>query len=164
MEPDTLALVFVVVGVALAALEIVAPGLILLPFALGAGFAAVSGFLGAPVAVQLAVFLVASFVSYLALRPLARRLGDGSPTMGIGANRLIGVDGVVLEAIGPGDGETGLVRIDREEWRAETQPGVVLPAGTAVHVTDVRGTRVVVSAREVTAPPTAPPGTEQDQS
>jgi membrane protein implicated in regulation of membrane protease activity len=161
MEPDTLALVFVVIGVALAAFEIVAPGLILLPFALGAGFAAVAGFLGAPVPVQLAVFLVASFVSYLALRPMARRLGQGAPTEGIGANRLLGVHGVVLEEIAAGDGETGLVRIDREEWRAETESAGGLPVGTPVQVTDVRGTRVVVAARDTAQ---NPPAAEQDIS
>lgn len=140
---------FVVLAVALSALEIVAPGLVLLPFGLGAGVAAVAGFLGAPVPVQLLVFLVASFAFYLGLRPLARRLDADSPTDGIGANRLIGITGVVLEPIAAG--ETGLVRVDREEWRAESGVGAELPAGTSIRVTEVRGTRVVV-VPEATSP------------
>lgn len=140
---------FVVLAVALSALEIVAPGLVLLPFGLGAGVAAVAGFLGAPVPVQLLVFLVASFAFYLGLRPLARRLDADSPTDGIGANRLIGITGVVLEPIAAG--ETGLVRVDREEWRAESGVGTELPAGTSIRVTEVRGTRVVV-VPEATSP------------
>lgn len=152
MEPGTLAVVFVILAVALCALEIVAPGLVLLPFGLGAAVAAVAGFLGAPVAAQLIVFLVASFGFFLALRPLARRLNRSGPTDGIGATRLIGGTGVVLEPIA--SGETGLVRIDREEWRAESADSVALDPGTTIQVTDVRGTRVVVIAK-----PTEEPGT-----
>jgi membrane protein implicated in regulation of membrane protease activity len=142
VEAGTLAVAFVVLAVALSALEIVAPGLVLLPFGLGAGVAAIAGFLGAPVPVQLLVFLVASFAFYLGLRPLARRLGADAPSDGIGANRLIGITGVVLEPIAAG--ETGLVRVDREEWRAESGIGQELAAGTSIRVTEVRGTRVVV--------------------
>ncbi len=127
----------------LSALEIVAPGLVLLPFGLGAGIAAVAGFLGAAPAVQLIVFLVASFCCFMGLRPLARRLNSSDSGDGVGANRLIGVSGVVLEPIA--SGETGLVRVDREEWRAESEAGQVLVPGMAIRVTEVRGTRVVVT-------------------
>lgn len=144
MEPGTLAVVFVILAVALCALEIVAPGLVLLPFGLGAAVASVAGFLGASVTAQLVVFLVASFGFFLALRPLARRLNRSGPTDGIGATRLIGGTGVVLEPIA--SGETGLVRIDREEWRAESADSVSLEPGTTIQVTDVRGTRVIVVA------------------
>jgi membrane protein implicated in regulation of membrane protease activity len=143
VETETAAIVFVVLAVALSALEIVAPGLVLLPFGLGAGVAAVAGFLGAPPPVQLLVFLVASFGFYLGLRPLARRLDAVTPTDGIGATRLLGGTGVVLEEITPG--ETGLVRIDREEWRAESEAGAALMPGMSIRVTEVRGTRVVVT-------------------
>jgi membrane protein implicated in regulation of membrane protease activity len=71
VESGTLAVIFVVLAVALSALEIVAPGPVLLPFGLGAGVAGISGFPGAPVPVQLLVFLVASFGFFLGLRPCA---------------------------------------------------------------------------------------------
>ena len=143
VDSGTLAIAFVILAVVLAGMEIVAPGLVLLPFGLGAGVAALSGFLGAPVPVQLVVFLVASFGFYMGLRPFAARLAAGGPDNGIGANRLIGVSGVVLEPIAPG--ETGLVRIDREEWRAEAESGQVLVPGMPIRVTELRGTRVIVT-------------------
>ena len=65
---------FVVLGVSIAAVEIVAPRIILLPFGLGAGAAALAGLLGAGAPAQLALFLGASAACILALRPLARRL------------------------------------------------------------------------------------------
>ncbi len=137
-------MVFVVLAVALSGLEIVAPGLVLLPFGLGAGVAALAGFLGAPPLLQLALFALASLGFYLGLRPLAHRLNADAPSEGIGAQRLIGATGVVLEHIAAGD--TGLVRIDREEWRAEAASGQVLVPGMAVRVIEMRGTRVVVIA------------------
>jgi membrane protein implicated in regulation of membrane protease activity len=142
VDSGSVAVAFVVLAVVLSALEIVAPGLVLLPFGLGAGVAAIAGFLGAPPLLQAAIFVIASFAFYLGLRPLARRLDDSAPSDGIGAQRLIGATGVVLERIESGD--TGLVRIDREEWRAEAETGQVLVPGMTISVTELRGTRVVV--------------------
>jgi membrane protein implicated in regulation of membrane protease activity len=142
VEQETLAVVFVVLAVALCALEIVAPGLVLLPFGIGAAAAALVGFLGGSVLAQCGTFVVVSFAAFLAMRPLARRLNRSGPSDGIGAQRLIGARGVVLEHIAGGD--TGLVRIDREEWRAESESGHPLPPGLDIQVVDMRGTRVVV--------------------
>ncbi|MGB3411553.1 MAG: NfeD family protein [Microthrixaceae bacterium] len=142
MEPETLAAIFVVAGVVLSALELIAPGLVLLPFGLGAFIAAIAGFFGAAPLTQLVIFLVASALFFLALRPISRRLNRGEPNDGIGSRRLIGTEGVVLEDIHTGD--TGMVRIDREEWRAESADGSNMPVGLKIKVVDVRGTRVLV--------------------
>ena len=146
VDADTLTVVFLVAAIVLSALEIVMPGLVLLPFGLGAAVAALAGALGAGVPVQIVVFLLASFAFFLGLRPLARRLNATGPS-GIGAERLIGATGTVLEAIEPGD--VGLVRIDREEWRAEAATAAELTPGTPIEVVEVRGTRVVVTQRAV---------------
>lgn len=131
-----------VVGVLLCAVELFAPGLVILPFGVGALVAALTGFLGAAPVLQAVVFLVVSLIAFVALRPLARRLNQAGNQEGVGAQRLIGAHGVVLENIQPG--ETGLVRVDREEWRAEAVHGDGMVAGTTIKVIDVRGTRVVV--------------------
>jgi membrane protein implicated in regulation of membrane protease activity len=124
--------------------EMANPGsFFLLPFAIGAAVAAVLAILGVPVAVGWAAFVIISVGSLFALRPLAQRLDRGETVEGIGAKRLIGEQGSVIEAIG-GAGDLGLVRINREEWRAETVEGTSLEAGAPVRVVEVRGTRVVV--------------------
>ncbi|MEZ5267483.1 MAG: NfeD family protein [Microthrixaceae bacterium] len=71
--------------------------------------------------------------------------------------RLVGARALVLEDI-PSD-DSGMVRIDREQWRAESLDDARLPKGTAVVVTEVRGTRVIVTAeRPGELPtPTEPP-------
>jgi membrane protein implicated in regulation of membrane protease activity len=124
--------------------EMVNPGsFFLLPFAIGAAVAAVLAVFNVPVAIGWIAFVTVSIVSLLALRPIAHRLDHDEPVEGIGARRLIGEQGRVIEAI-PDDGELGLVRINREQWRAETLEGTALDAGAAVRVVEVRGTRVVV--------------------
>lgn len=147
MDADNVWVIFVVAAVLLSALEIVVPGLVLLPFGLGAAVAAIVGALGADPAWQIVVFVLASFAFFMALRPLSRRLNAVGPAHGVGAERLVGATGTVLEHIAAG--ETGVVRIDREEWRAEAAANQALVPGTAVTVVEVRGTRVVVVADHV---------------
>ena len=120
----------------------------LLPFAIGAGAAAVLAFLDVGLGVEWGAFVGVSVGIFLAMRPLARRLDRDEPTHGIGALRLVGEHGVVLEDI-PGDGhDLGLVRVHREEWRAESAGNERIPEGTRVRVVEVRGTRVIVNPVE----------------
>ncbi len=121
----------------------------LLPFAIGAVVATVLAFAGADVAVQWAAFVAVSAVAFAAFRPLARRLDADERHEGIGARRWIGQHAKVLTEIPAGADETGLVRIGREEWRAGSLDGSAIPAGTAVRVVDVVGTRLVVWPAEL---------------
>jgi len=149
VDSGTVAVIFLVAAVVLSALEIVTPGFVLLPLGLGAGVAALSGAFGAEPLVQVVVFGLASLAFFAALRPLSRRLNAIGPDEGVGADRLVGATGTVLEHIIAG--ETGLVRIDREEWRAQAADDQVLEPGTVVKVVEVRGTRLFVVADHLDA-------------
>ncbi|HUF31833.1 MAG TPA: NfeD family protein [Acidimicrobiales bacterium] len=116
----------------------------LLPFGVGAAVAFALAFAGAPLVLQWLAFVAVSTVGVVATRPVARRLEAGSPTAGVGARRLMGEIATVLDDIPAGTHETGLVRVGREEWRAESRDGTPVPTGTSVRVIDVVGTRVVV--------------------
>jgi membrane protein implicated in regulation of membrane protease activity len=143
-DPEFWQWVWLGTAVVFAVGEMANPGsFFLLPFAIGAAVAAVLSVFDAPVAVGLIAFIAVSVVSLLALRPIARRLDHDEPVEGIGARRLIGEQGRVIEDI-PADGELGLVRINREQWRAETLEGTALETGARVRVVEVRGTRVIV--------------------
>jgi membrane protein implicated in regulation of membrane protease activity len=157
MESQDWAVVFLIAGILLAVAELAAPGLVLLPFGLGAICAAVVGFLGGEPVVQGIVFVVASTGFFFALRPLGRKLNESDSDKGIGVKRMNGAAGVVLQAITAN--ETGMVRVDREEWRAESANGQAIPAGSEVQVVEVKGTRVVVIATRLapTPPPMNPP-------
>ncbi len=94
--------------------------------------------------------MVVSLACLFALRPLARRLDREGITEGIGSRRFIGRHGAVLEAIPAGD--LGTVRVDREEWRAMTADRAGLQVGSPVVITEVEGTKVVVTPVEEPAP------------
>ena len=64
---------------------------------------------------------------------------------GVGANRLVGRQAVVLEDIPGAPHDTGLVRVEREKWKAESLTGDAIAAGTTTIVVRVDGARVVVS-------------------
>lgn len=134
--------------------EMASPGsFFLAPFAIGAAVAAVAALLGAPVGLSWLVFLVVSGVSFAAMRPLARRLDAvGGNPMGVGAQRLVGERAVVLEDIPAGIDEVGLIRVGREEWRAQTIDGSPIAKDQRVIVAEVRGTRVVVYPTEPALP------------
>ena len=96
-----------------------------------------------PLAGEWAAFVGVSLASLVALRPLARRLDRHGGSDGVGSRRLIGRHGTVLTAIRPG--ELGVVRVDREEWRAESADRTPIAEGAAVLITEVQGTRVIVT-------------------
>jgi membrane protein implicated in regulation of membrane protease activity len=146
-----------IIGAAVFAVgEMLTPGsFFLAPFAVGALVAAILAFAGVGVATGWLVFIVVSIATLAALRPLARRLDRDALDHGVGARRLVGNRATVLRDI-PGDTELGMVRIDREEWRAQSTDGAPIAAGTTVRVAEVQGTRVIVAVE-------APPAVESDK-
>ncbi|HET8930837.1 MAG TPA: NfeD family protein [Acidimicrobiales bacterium] len=154
-EPHTWQWIWLVAMVVFGLGEMAAAGsFFLAPFALGAAVAAILAFLNVPLGIEWAAFLVVSVVSFLAMRPLARRLDRENRSAGIGANRLLGQAAQVTEAIGNGH-MPGMVLLGGEKWRAESADGQEIAADTPVVVTDVRGTRVVVEPR-IDGPDTQP--------
>jgi len=122
----------------------VAGSFFVLPFGVGAAAAALLAFAGVGVGLEWLAFVVVSGGSAAALRPIARRLDAGTPVLGVGAKRWQGETAVVLRDIPAGSAETGLVRVGREEWRAESVDGSAIATGTIVRVVDVIGTRLRV--------------------
>jgi len=147
-SPETWRWVWLALAGALALGELGLPGtFFLLSFAIGAAAAAVVAFADGSLGFQWGLFVIGSGVALALLFPLGRRLarqeGDEAQE---GATRWVGRLGIVLEAI-PGDPHgTGRVRVERDEWRAETDASESIPAGTQVEVISVRGTRLVVAA------------------
>lgn len=123
--------------------EMFTAGFFLLPFGVGAAVAALLNWLDVALAWQWAAFLLVSAVLLLSLRKFADRVTHEPPEK-VGVDRLVGKQAVVIEAIDTGDA-LGRVRIDREEWRADSSLDDVIPVGARVTVERVEGTHVVVS-------------------
>lgn len=168
-DPEVLRWLWLVAAVVLAVAELtVAGGFFVAPFAAGALAASMLAFAGVDPFVEVVAFVAVSGATFAALRPLARRLDRDGPTDGIGAKRLIGRPAVVLDAIPGGPDELGLIRVDREEWRAQAVDGAAIPAGATVRVVEQRGTRVLVhpttvptAALDPRPDPAAPATTEE---
>ena len=123
--------------------EIVTTGFFLLCFGIGAAAAALLSWLGIGLVGQLGGFIVVSLIAFIASRRFADRVSKPQPP-GIGADRFIGRRGVVLETINNHD-NTGRVRFEKEEWRADSERDEdIIPVGARVIVTRLSGTHVVV--------------------
>jgi membrane protein implicated in regulation of membrane protease activity len=122
----------------------VAGSFFLAPFAVGSALAALAAFAGVPVPGEWATFLGGSVATFAAFRPFARRLERRAPHAPVGSARWVSREALVIEDIPGGPGGGGRIRLDREEWRAESLTGAPIPAGSTVLVSRVDGTRLVV--------------------
>jgi membrane protein implicated in regulation of membrane protease activity len=125
--------------------EILTTGFFLAPFAGGAALAAVVSALGAGAVLSWGVFLVASILLLLALRPVARNMRRTPAALRTGTAALVGKTGMVVERIANDEG-VGCVRIEGEVWtaRAYDEDQVIEP-GVRVHVMEIRGATALVS-------------------
>ncbi|HUU27232.1 MAG TPA: NfeD family protein [archaeon] len=122
--------------------EIFTAGFFLLWFGIGAAVAGVLAIFGFSAPWQWGSFIVISGVLFAISRKFAERFSKKQPP-GIGADRLIEKRGIVLEEI-DNDKNTGRVRIDKEEWRADSETGEIIPVDKKVAVVKLVGTHLVV--------------------
>lgn len=134
------------VAAILAISEILTEGFFLAWFAIGAAVACVAALFGLSVAWQWGLFLVVSGVLVLFSRRFAERFTGKQPP-GIGADRYVGKIGVVLEEV-DNLKNVGRVRIDKEEWRADSSTDDIIPVGIRVKVVGLDGTHLVVEPLE----------------
>lgn len=144
-DPETWRWIWLAAAVVFAVGEIAVAGTFFLaPFAAGASVAALAAFAGANVGLEWLLFVVVSGGAAAVLIPFGRRLDQRTGHAAIGAGRWVGRQAIVLREIPAGAGQTGLVRLDREEWRAESLMGSRIVPGSTVLVSRVDGTRLVV--------------------
>jgi len=122
--------------------EIFTQGFFVLWFGIGAAIAGILSLLGLGIGWQLAAFVVVSGVLFIVSRRFAERFSKKQPP-GIGADRFVGLEGIVLEEIDNAK-NTGQVRVQKDEWRADSETGEIIPVGKRVKVTRLDGTHLVV--------------------
>jgi membrane protein implicated in regulation of membrane protease activity len=134
---------WIVAAGVLAAGEMITTGFFLGPIALAAALAALVAAIGAGLALQWIVFIMASVASLGLLRPIARRHLHLPAATRTGAAALIGNRAMVLEQV---DADGGKVKIGGEIWsaRAYDEDQVIEP-GTRVEVLRIDGATALVS-------------------
>lgn len=126
----------------LGAAELLSLELTLLMLAVGAGAGAAADLLGLPIVAQV-LLAVATSVGLLALvRPSLLRRLHGGPGLTMGADRLVGSEGVTVTAV---TADVGQVRIAGELWTARCfDETTTIPAGARVDVMRISGATALV--------------------
>jgi membrane protein implicated in regulation of membrane protease activity len=125
--------------------EIFTQGFFLFWFGIGAAVAGILAILGLGVGWQLAAFVIVSGVLFVVSRRFAEKFSKKQPP-GIGADRFIGLEGIVLEEI-DNVKNTGRVRVQKDEWRADSETGEIIPEGERIVVARLDGTHLVVKIK-----------------
>jgi membrane protein implicated in regulation of membrane protease activity len=140
---------FIWVGLAVLFLlgEIFTEGFALMWFGIGAAVGALLAFLKLPFWLQILAALVVSSVLFGLSRVFFKRVTRNAAQEGVAADRMLGETGVVIKKIDPVTDE-GMVRVSREEWRAESENNEPIEAGTVVKVVRLDGVHLVVKPKE----------------
>ncbi|MGX6606735.1 NfeD family protein [Micromonosporaceae bacterium Da 78-11] len=139
------AVIWIVLGIALAIAEAFTATLLIIFFAAGALAAAGAAALGAPLLLQVIVFALVSGLSLVALRPIILRHARSALEAGetpIGLEAIEGSHATVLEEVGANQ---GMIKIDGEMWQARSFDGneKYLP-GERVRILRVKGATAIV--------------------
>ena len=152
------------VGVTFAIIELtlLAGAFVLLPFAVSAFAAALLGFYDVAIEIQWGVFIFGGALLWVLLyKRVMKFAGDNEMSLGVGADRLVGMTGIVTTTINPDDTDRkGRVQVEGELWSALSSSRVTIAEATKVRVTEMHGTRVLVEAitdPSTSTPPSGPP-------
>ncbi|NLT48843.1 MAG: NfeD family protein [Clostridiales bacterium] len=139
------ALIWILIAVILAIVEALTLGLTTIWFTIGGVAASIAAIAGAPVLVQVIIFLVVSILLLYFTRPLAeKRLKIGKEKTNV--ETLPGEIGVVIKEITPHN--TGQVKVHGQIWTAISDIGGTLEEGISVRVIRVEGVKLVVMPLE----------------
>lgn len=134
---------WLIAAAVLAAGEVATLGFFLGAVALAALPAAAVAGVGAPLSVQLIVFILCSVASLAFIRPVARRHLHTPPSIRTGTAALVGARAVVLDRV---HSDGGRVKIGGEEWTARPyDEDDVYDEGSRVEVLKIEGATALVS-------------------
>lgn len=139
--------IWLAILVALVVIELLTMGLTTIWFAGGALVATVASLFGAPLAVQVILFLAASGLLLYFTRPLAVKYFN-KDRVRTNAESLVGRQAIVISEIDNLQG-IGQVNVGGMEWSARTRvDGVKLPVGTVTTILAINGVKLIVEERK----------------
>lgn len=139
--------IWLAILVALVVIELLTMGLTTIWFAGGALIATIASLFGAPLALQVILFLVASALLLYFTRPLAVKYFN-KDRVRTNAESLVGRQAIVISEIDNLQG-IGQVNVGGMEWSARTRvDGVKLPVGTVTTILAINGVKLIVEERK----------------
>ena len=136
------AILWLVLTVVFVITEALSIALISIWFAVGAVLAMVSALFGAPLWLQLLIFIAVSGVLVLAAKPLSEKMINKRAVQ-TNADRVIGQTAFVTQTIN-NSLSTGQVRVLEQVWTARSVSDELIVEGTTVVVKDIQGVKVLV--------------------
>lgn len=142
----TMSIVWLVALIIFVVAEAATVGLTSIWFALGSLAALIASAAGAPIIVQVVLFIGISILSLVLVRPLGQRYLNAKrvPT---NADRILGAEAVVTEEIDNLKGQ-GHVSVAGVPWTARSEYNEIIPADTVVCVLRIEGVKVFVAVKE----------------
>jgi membrane protein implicated in regulation of membrane protease activity len=138
------AVVWILVAIVLAGIEIFTLSFVAVYPALGALAATVTALAGGSFGIQLLVFAAVSVGALVLTRKPLLRLMKRMPNVPSNAPSMIGKRAVVVIAIDEGTGQRGQVRVGTEHWSARSEGEEAIAEGTTVVVVRIDGVALVV--------------------
>lgn len=133
--------------VVLVVIELLTMGLTTIWFAGGALVATIASLFGAPLALQVILFLAASALLLYFTRPIAVKYFN-KDRVRTNAESLVGRQAIVISEIDNLQG-IGQVNVGGMEWSARTRvDGVKLPVGTVTTILAINGVKLIVEERK----------------
>ena len=147
MPEINMAFVWIVIALALGIIEAATVSLVSIWFAVGAVVAILPAYFGAPIWLQVLVFLAVSAVCFAFTRKFFKDVikVKKQPT---NVDGLIGEDGIVTAEINNLEG-TGKVFISGLTWSAKSFDGESIPEGSVVTVKKIEGVTLIVKTKEL---------------
>lgn len=144
---------FMAVAFALIEVTLLGGSFILLPFAVSGFAASILGFYDVAIEIQWGMFLFGGAVLWIGFYRWARTfLADNLLPPGVGAERLVGMTGMVTVAVDPNDvSRLGRITVAGEIWGASGAGNEQFDEGTKIRITAMQGSRVIVEAVDETA-------------
>lgn len=138
--------IWLIILVVLAVIELVTMGLTTVWFAGGSLVAAIASALQAPLWLQITLFFVVSLVMLFFTRPIAVKYFN-KDRVRTNIEGMIGQQAVVTSEVNNLEG-IGEVRVGGLEWTARTTvDGYTLPVGTVVVIQAVEGVKLIVEPK-----------------
>lgn len=131
--------IIMAVGLVLCVLEIWIPSFVAFPIGVGAIFSGIVCYFGAPTSWVLLTWSITSFIFWLSIRNLYKKMTPEEYKTGIEA--LVGKDGKVIETI---EKDKGRIKIFGDEWEVINESGDNIPIGEKVKVVGFEGNKLKI--------------------
>ncbi len=143
----SMTVIWLIILVVLVVIELLTMGLTTIWFAGGALIAAVASIFGAPLLLQIILFLIVSALLLFFTRPIAVKYFN-KDRVRTNAESLVGRQAIVISEVDNLQG-IGQVSVGGMEWSAKTkEDGVTLPVGTVVTILAINGVKLIVEERK----------------